>query len=724
MDIRQPTSLRRRLRAALRWEIGRQGSDGDTSVCVFSLLQRAPYLRPLLGDAGLLETLRAHDPHEFHVKRSVISTSMLRDGVEHANVAWRVTLAVPLRGDEDPPPRSQETRATAARLLLRCAEWRLFEGRAGGRADSATRSRSTEAMGDSATLGALVGRHKHVQRALRAYVAAGARPPPLLLPSTVTAAAASAAAATETEREGERPWWRSAFREMHELLAATPERFIVGGCVGGVCSTDIACLMSLDDLRATRLTLADPLGAAERAATADIKIRARLNVLLRKAPTSEGLALQLLGQDPSIRANLGGRSLLVVLRRLLLRCFSGAAAAEEEKKKKKQETKKQEEEEEARAADWVLVETPRWTLRWSASACATQAAFSRNTPALQGKSQHNIGDGDADDVDPAAAAAAALTLVDVTVLDTNEVRGIGALRKVAGISTEALLFAAVRHATLAPLLAPEFAHLRVLPSVSRLDKGTSGVLIVPLSRASESRLTHLFATRAVKKTYLCLVAGVTPPSGVISQRLHVSRSKTHFRVYPSPKGKEAVTLYTRLRVLRMRRQVAVVVVEENKRTAAPGAAAADRSPKDAGASRAAAAGAAASASGGETCCDPTVFSLLEVSPKTGRTHQIRAHFASAGHALVCDTKYKVKRAKRQMAWCPRLFLHAMRAVVPVWTDDDESESGGDGSGSVKEKCSGAGDTACAFDVSDPLPRDLAAVLEDVLEEIEPTAMSS
>ena len=90
-------------------------------------------------------------------------------------------------------------------------------------------------MGDSATLGALVGRHKHVQRALRAYVAAGARPPPLLLPSTVTAAAASAAAATETEREGERPWWRSAFREMHELLAATPSALsIFQLCLGRI----------------------------------------------------------------------------------------------------------------------------------------------------------------------------------------------------------------------------------------------------------------------------------------------------------------------------------------------------------------------------------------------------------------------------------------------------------------------------------------------------------
>ena len=50
------------------------------------------------------------------------------------------------------------------------------------------------------------------------------------------------------------------------------------------------------------------------------------------------------------------------------------------------------------------------------------------------------------------------------------------------------------------------------------------------------------------------------------------------------------------------------------------------------------------------------YSLLEVSPKTGRMHQIRVHLHSIGHPIVGDKKYTFKEYKKISA--PRMFLHA------------------------------------------------------------------
>ena len=54
-----------------------------------------------------------------------------------------------------------------------------------------------------------------------------------------------------------------------------------------------------------------------------------------------------------------------------------------------------------------------------------------------------------------------------------------------------------------------------------------------------------------------------------------------------------------------------------------------------------------------------LYGKLLVTPKTGRTHQIRVHLKSIGHPIVSDSIYTPgKLLKFDLSWCPRLFLHA------------------------------------------------------------------
>eukprot|EP01060_Flectonema_neradi_P014943 TRINITY_DN21635_c0_g1_i1.p1 TRINITY_DN21635_c0_g1~~TRINITY_DN21635_c0_g1_i1.p1 ORF type:complete len:526 (+),score=102.06 TRINITY_DN21635_c0_g1_i1:138-1715(+) len=153
-------------------------------------------------------------------------------------------------------------------------------------------------------------------------------------------------------------------------------------------------------------------------------------------------------------------------------------------------------------------------------------------------------------------------------------------------------------------------------TVSRLDRGTSGALALPLSTDGEKLLGDHFRESRINKTYICLVSGETPESGSIELKLHLVDNGSTYKSYVSPHGKDSLTTYRRLEVLR--RQGAV-------------------------------------------------YSLVEVHPKTGRTHQIRAHMSSVGHPLVRDGKYGgEKRSKRHSKWCGRLFLHAASIEIPSY----------------------------------------------------------
>lgn len=144
--------------------------------------------------------------------------------------------------------------------------------------------------------------------------------------------------------------------------------------------------------------------------------------------------------------------------------------------------------------------------------------------------------------------------------------------------------------------------------VHRLDKETSGLLLVAKSVQAFEKLQLQFKKREVKKRYLALVHGkVEPGSGMV--RAPIARNpmnRQKFGVFLE--GKEAETRYKVI---------------------------SDRSD------------------------EKEKFSLLELYPKTGRTHQIRVHLKYIGHPVVGDEKYAGRKtAKADRRWCPRQFLHA------------------------------------------------------------------
>ncbi len=150
--------------------------------------------------------------------------------------------------------------------------------------------------------------------------------------------------------------------------------------------------------------------------------------------------------------------------------------------------------------------------------------------------------------------------------------------------------------------------------VHRLDKETSGVLVLAKNPESFAKLKHQFLTRTTRKTYLALAHGkIAPEKGLIDAptgRLPYNRMR--FGVIAG--GREAQTEYDVL---------AIYTLKVHKET--------------------------------ET------LSLVQLHPLTGRTHQIRVHLKHLGHPIFADELYagrKTARDDRQLL--PRLFLHAQQ----------------------------------------------------------------
>ena len=179
---------------------------------------------------------------------------------------------------------------------------------------------------------------------------------------------------------------------------------------------------------------------------------------------------------------------------------------------------------------------------------------------------------------------------------------------------------------------------RFLELVHRLDRETSGILLVAKKRSALTRLQDQFRGRATGKTYLALVTGVWPANKrVIDLPLHkyLLPGASGASGAPGQAGQGGSAGERRVRIARAddpQGQRAITLVQV--RSVLPAR-------PDQGL---------------------PAMTLLEVTIKTGRTHQIRVHLASQGHPIAGDDKYGDFELNKRLArlGLKRMFLHAWR----------------------------------------------------------------
>lgn len=150
--------------------------------------------------------------------------------------------------------------------------------------------------------------------------------------------------------------------------------------------------------------------------------------------------------------------------------------------------------------------------------------------------------------------------------------------------------------------------------VNRIDRNTGGIVIAAKNAASLKILNAQMKERNLKKTYLCVVHGVMErKSGLLEGWLVKDESKNRVRIYNkyTDGAKEIKTKYR--------------VIENDTRNN---------------------------------------LSLLEVDLLTGRTHQIRAHFASIGHPLLGDGKYGKNELNKKLGY-KRQFLYSYKLTFDL-----------------------------------------------------------
>ncbi len=160
--------------------------------------------------------------------------------------------------------------------------------------------------------------------------------------------------------------------------------------------------------------------------------------------------------------------------------------------------------------------------------------------------------------------------------------------------------------------------------VHRIDKETSGILVIAKTKKAFRNLQEQFKQRRVTKTYTALAHGeIEIGEGVINVPVgRLPWNRERFGVLPG--GRKAETTYKTI---------------------------CNYSCK------------AGSRSTGQLPIRNEKFTLVKLKPKTGRTHQIRIHLKYLSHPIVSDDFYAGRKtAQLDRKWCPRLFLHASGIV--------------------------------------------------------------
>jgi len=173
---------------------------------------------------------------------------------------------------------------------------------------------------------------------------------------------------------------------------------------------------------------------------------------------------------------------------------------------------------------------------------------------------------------------------------------------------------------------PELSQIPRAGIVHRLDKDTSGLMVVARSLMAHNSLVHQLQERSVSRHYLALVHGRPPPEGTINKALGRHPQQRQKMAIREDSGKPAITHFETLKLY-------------------------------------------------EGCA------LVECKLETGRTHQIRVHMTDLGFPLVGDTQYGTRRRvsrsiakgiQQALSEFPRQALHAKKLVLKHPADGSEA----------------------------------------------------